>query len=104
VAGADRVTAEQRHAGRNVEPGAEGATARASLAAPATPLASPKATGAYRLHIWEQSGGLPIAPATDIELDGSALAWEGAPVTAADHPGPLKLRFVTIDPIGGKAL
>jgi hypothetical protein len=78
----------------------DGATVRASLAAPATPSASPKAVGTYRLRIWEQWGDLSIGPATEVELDGSALAWEGSPVTAADHPRPLKLRFVTIDPVG----
>ena len=78
----------------------EGATVRASLAAPATPTASSKAIGFYRLRIWEQWDDLAIGPATEIELDGSALAWEGIAVTSADHPGPLKLRFVTIDPAG----
>jgi hypothetical protein len=79
---------------------AEGATLRASLAAPATPSASTKAVGPYRLRIWEQWGDKSIGPATDIELDGSALAWEGPSGSAADHPRPLKLRFVTIDPVG----
>jgi hypothetical protein len=79
---------------------AEGATLRASLAAPATPSASTKAVGPYRLRIWEQWGDKSIGPAIDIELDGSALAWEGASGSAADHPRPLTLRFVTIDPVG----
>jgi hypothetical protein len=78
----------------------DGATIRASLAAPVTPSASPKAVGLYRLRIWEQWSNLPIGPATDVELDGSALAWEGAPVTPVDHLRPLTLRFVTIDPVG----
>ena len=78
----------------------DGATVRASLAAPGTPSASPKAVGTYRLRIWEQWGDLPIGPATDVELDGSTLAWEGTPVTTADHPRPLTLRFVTVDPVG----
>jgi hypothetical protein len=79
---------------------AEGATLRASLAAPATPSASTKAVGPYRLRIWEQWGDKSIGPAIDIELDGSALTWEGPSGSAADHPRPLTLRFVTIDPVG----
>lgn len=78
----------------------DGATVRAKLAAPATPSASPKAVGTYRLHIWEKWGNLPIGKATCVELDGSALAWEGTPVTSADHPRPLTLQFVTVDPVG----
>jgi hypothetical protein len=79
---------------------AEGATVRASLASPSTPSASMKAVGSYRLRIWEQWGDNSIGPGSDIELDGSALAWEGPSGSAADHPRPLTLRFVTIDPVG----
>jgi hypothetical protein len=78
----------------------DGATVRASLTAPATPSASQKAVGTYRLRIWEKWGDLPIGPATDVELDGSPLTWEGIPATSADHPRPLTLQFVTVDPVG----
>ena len=78
----------------------DGANVRASLSAPATPAAAAQAIAPYRLRIWEQWGDAAMGPAIDVELDGSALAWEGAPVAAADHPRPLTLRFVTIDPLG----
>jgi len=78
----------------------DGANVRASLTAPATPAVSANAISPYRLRIWEQWGDMAMGPAVDVELDGSALAWEGVPVAAADHPRPLTLRFVTIDPLG----
>jgi len=78
----------------------DGANVRASLTAPATPAVSANAISPYRLRIWEQWGDTAMGPAVDVELDGSALAWEGVPVAAADHPRPLTLRFVTIDPLG----
>jgi hypothetical protein len=78
----------------------DGANVRASLAAPTTPAVSPQAIAPYRLRIWEQWGNAAMGPAIDVEVDGSALAWEGASVTAADHARPLTLRFVTIDPLG----
>jgi hypothetical protein len=79
---------------------AEGANVHATLSAPATPSASGKAVGAYRLRIWEQWKDAAIGRATDVELDGSPLTWEGDPVTAADHQRPLRLWFVVIDPVG----
>ena len=72
----------------------------ARLAAAVTPAASAKAIGPYRLRVWQQWGANPIDAATDLELDGSALDWEGADLPAADHPLPLTLRFVVIDPLG----
>jgi hypothetical protein len=75
---------------------------RARFTAPSTPSAPKGAIGTYRLRIWEQWGAKPIASAgADVELDGSALAWEGTAVPDdADHPRPLTLRFVVIDPVG----
>jgi hypothetical protein len=80
----------------------EAGTVRASLTAPSTPSAPKGAVGTYRLRLWEQWGDTPIASAGgDVELDGSALAWEGTAVPDdANHPQPLKLRFVVIDPVG----
>ena len=65
------------------------------------PSASPSVTPPYRLRIWEQGGDKPIGAAVEVETDGSALAWEGTPVADdADHPRPLTLRVVVIDPVG----
>jgi hypothetical protein len=79
----------------------EAGTIRPSLTAPSTPSASSKAVDAYRLRIWEQWGEADIGKATDVVLDGGALAWgEGTRVPdAADRP-PVKLWFVTVDPLG----
>ena len=77
-------------------------TVRAVLAAPSTPSASSNAIAPYRLRIWEQWGDKRITSAgPDVDVDGSPLAWEGAPVPDdADHPRPLTLRVVVIDPVG----
>ena len=80
---------------------AEAGSLRASLTATSTPSASPKAIGPYRLRIWEQWGAKAIGAATDVELDGSSLAWEGTPVPDdPSHPRPLTVRVVVIDPLG----
>ena len=80
----------------------EAGTKRASLTAASTPSSPNGAVGSYWLRIWQQWGDKPITSAgADVELDGSALAWEGAPVPDnADYPQPLTLRFVVIDPVG----
>jgi hypothetical protein len=75
-------------------------TAAAALSAPATPSA-PRAIGSYRLRIWEQwNGGIIVSSGPDIELDGTALAWQGTPAPDASHPLPLTLRYVVVDPAG----
>jgi hypothetical protein len=74
---------------------------RASLTAPATPAASPKGIGLYRLRIWEQWGNGPIVlTGPDLEYDGAPLVWEGAPGAEADRPRPATLRIMVIDPLG----
>jgi hypothetical protein len=80
----------------------EAGTKRAGLTAASTPSTPKGAVGTYRLRIWEQWGDKPIASAgSDVELDGLALAWEGTAVPDdADHPHPLTLRVVVIDPVG----
>jgi hypothetical protein len=76
-------------------------TLRASLTSSSTPAAAPSVTPPYRLRIWEQWGDKPIAAAVEVEMNGSALAWEGAPVADdAQHPRSLTLRVVTVDPVG----
>lgn len=77
-------------------------TKRASLIAPSTPSAPQGAVGTYRLRIWEQWGNKPIGSANaDVELDGSALTWEGTAVPDdAANPELLTIRFIVIDPVG----
>ncbi len=80
---------------------ANAGTSAASLTAPATPAAAPKAIGPYRLRIWEQWGDASIVSSgPDVELDGSALDWVGAAGPDALRPLPLTLRYVVIDPVG----
>jgi len=78
---------------------ANAGTAAAALSAPATPSA-PHAIGSYRLRIWEQwNGGDIVSSGPDIELDGSALAWQGTTAPVANHPLPLTLRYLVVDPV-----
>ncbi|MGH9308387.1 MAG: hypothetical protein ACRD1U_03385, partial [Vicinamibacterales bacterium] len=80
----------------------EAGTKRARLTAVSAPSAPKGSVGDYRLRIWQQWGTTPIVGAgADVELDGAPLAWEGTAVPDdADHPQPLTLRFVVIDPVG----
>jgi hypothetical protein len=79
---------------------AEAGMLRTRLTSSSTPSASPSATH-YRLRLWEQWGDKQIGAATDVQLDGSPLDWEGTPVADdVEHPRPVTLRLVVIDPVG----
>ena len=79
---------------------ANAGTSAASLTAPATPAAAPKAM-AVSASIWEQWGDASIVSSgPDVELDGSALDWVGAAGPDALRPLPLTVRYVVIDPVG----
>ncbi|MBD0682681.1 hypothetical protein [Pseudomonas sp. PSB11] len=73
----------------------------ASLTASATPAALSRAIAPYRLRIWQQWGDQAIGPAEpDVELDSAPLQWQGGPAPAGDHPLPLRLHLMIIDPLG----